>query len=157
MAVMGPAAAVSRQIVNAGANTSDPPFLSVNMVDVGGFLVLLAWGLALRKNPAAHRRMMLLSTICVAGDPGFSRITGWIWPDDPSSIIVWFFWSFYGNVLLIILMAAWDWWRGRLMPPFVVGAAALVAAESAATLLYFWAPWKAMTTGWVMAWTKHFS
>lgn len=155
MAVMGPVAVVARQAVNAGTNNSDPPFLSVNIVDVGGFLFLLAWGFMLRKNPAAHRRMMLLSTICVAGDPGFSRFTGWIWPENPSSIFVWFFWSFYGNVLLIALIAVWDWWRGRLMRSFLIAASALVAAESAATLLYFWGPWKALTAGWVIAWSKH--
>lgn len=61
---------------------------------------------------------------------------------------------FYGNALLIVLMAAWDWWRGRLMRSFVVGAAALLAAEFAATLVYFWGPWKVLTTAWIEAWAK---
>ena len=156
MAILGPVAAVVRQIVNAGPGTFDPPFLSVNIVDIVGFLALLAWGIALRKNPAAHRRMMLLSAICVAGDPGFSRFTGWIWPDNPASIFVWFLWCFYGNVLLIGLMAVWDWWRGRLVRSFVIGASSLVAAEVVATLLYWWPPWKALTTAWVIAWARHF-
>jgi hypothetical protein len=42
----------------------------VNFLDIVGFLVLLAWGIALRRNPAAHRRMMILATISLA-DPGF--------------------------------------------------------------------------------------
>lgn len=156
MAVMGPVAAVVRQIVSAGPNTSDPPFLAVNILDLGGFLILLAWGIALRKNPAAHRRMMILSTICVAGDPGFSRFTGWIWPDNPPTVLLWFLWMFYGNVLVIALMAAWDWYRGRLMRSFVLGAAALVAAEAVTSLLYFWGPWKSLTTAWVASWVAHF-
>lgn len=30
----------------------------------------------------------------------------------------------------------------------------LLAAEFAATLLYFWKPWQALTHGWVEAWAK---
>jgi hypothetical protein len=71
--------------------------------------------------------------------------------------MVWFFWSFYGNVLLVVLMAGWDWWRGRLMRPFAIGAAALLAAEFVSTLMYFWAPWKALNASWVDAWARHFA
>jgi len=38
-----------------------------------------------------------------------------------------------------------------------VGASALLVAEYVATCLYFWGPWKALTLGWVQAWTKHFA
>lgn len=157
MAVMGPWAAMASQAVNLrNPPLGDPQFISVNIVDLGGFLALLAWGIALRKNPAAHRRMMMLATISLA-DPGFDRFSGWVWPTEPASVIVWFFYTFYGNALLIVLMLAWDWWRGRLMRSFVVGSAALLAAEYVATLLYFCEPWKALTLGWVEAWAKHFA
>ena len=132
------------------------PFLAVNIVDLGGFVVLLTWGLALRKNSAAHRRMMILATISLA-DPGFARFSGFLFPVEPQSVPLWFFYIFYGNVLLMTLMAAWDWWRGRLMRSSVVGAAGLLAAEWVATFLYFWAPWKGVTHTWVLAWAKHFS
>jgi hypothetical protein len=153
MALFGPWAAIASAAINLRGPNSDPPFLSVNIVDIVGFLVLLAWGIALRKNPAAHRRMMLLATISLA-DPGFSRFSTWLLPTAPNSVLLWFLWSFYGNALLIVLMTAWDWWRGRLMRSFVVGAAALLAAEFVATLLYFWGPWKALTTAWIGAWAK---
>ena len=156
MAVLGPWAAMAAQAVQLHGPLYDPPFLSVNIVDIGGFLVLLAWGIALRRNPAAHKRMMILATVSLA-DPGFSRFSGWLIPTEPSSLMVWFFWSFYGNVLLVVLMAGWDWWRGRLMRPFAIGAAALLAAEFVSTLMYFWAPWKALTASWVDAWARHFA
>jgi hypothetical protein len=156
MAVLGPWAAMASAAVNLHSPSGDPPFLSVNIVDIGGFLVLLAWGIALRKNPAAHRRMMLLATISLA-DPGFSRFSSYILPTEPHSVFPWFFWVFYGNALLIVLMAAWDWWRGRLMRSFVVGAAALLVAEYAAALAYFWGPWKVLTTAWIEAWAKLYS
>jgi hypothetical protein len=157
MAVMGPWAAVVSEVYAFTTHNPafiDPPFLTVIIVDITGFLALLAWGIMLRKNPAAHRRMMILATISLA-DPGFGRFSGWLWPNEPSSVVVWFFYVFYGNVLVVALMAAWDWWRGRLMRSFVIGAAALLSAEFLATVLNFWQPWQALTTGWVEAWAKH--
>jgi len=156
MAVLGPWAAMASQAVDLHGPEYDPPFLSVNIVDLGGFLILLACGITLRKNPAAHKRLMMLATVSIA-DPGFNRFAQWLWPTEPQSVVLWFFYVFYGNVLLIALMAAWDWWRGRIMRSFVIGATALLAAEFVVALLYFWPPWKTLTTGWILAWAKHFA
>jgi hypothetical protein len=156
MAVLGPWAAMASDAVNLKTpdNALAPQFLSVNFVDIGGFLVLLAWGISLRKNPAAHKRMMILSTVALA-DPGFARLSGHFLP-EATSVFPWFVEMFYGNVLLVVLMLAWDWWRGRLIRSFVIGAASLLAALYFASVLYFWGPWKAVTLGWVEAWAKHF-
>ncbi len=156
MGVLGPWAAMAWEAVNLHSPIGDPPFLSVNFVDIGGFLILLAWGISLRKNPAAHKRMMILATVSLA-DPGFGRFSGYLIPAEPQSVVPWFFYTFYGNLLLIVLMAAWDWGRGRLMRSFVVGASGLLAAEVVATCLYFWGPWHALTLGWVESWARHFS
>src|SRR5579863_8620223 len=99
MAVMGPAAFIA--IVAQAAKLHGPfpyPFISVHVVDIGGFLVLLACGIALRKNPAAHKRMMILSTVALA-DPGFSRFYGHFFTKDPTSVFPWFLSVFYGNLL----------------------------------------------------------
>lgn len=155
MAVMGPWVVVASILQDAKLHGATPdPFISVHLVDIGGFLILLAWGIALRKNPAAHRRMMILATISLA-DPGFSRFSGIVLKSEPASRLAWFFVVFYGNVLLVFLMVAWDWWRGRLTRSFLVGASALLVAEVVATLLYFWGPWKALTLTWVEAWARH--
>jgi hypothetical protein len=121
---------------------------------IAGFLILLTWGILLRKNPAAHKRMMILATIALA-DPGFARFSGWLQPAQPTSVVAWFFYIFYGDVLLIALMIAWDWWQRRLMRSFVVGATALLAAFLLASLLYSWEPWKALSLAWVEAWARH--
>jgi hypothetical protein len=156
MAFMGPAAFISVAAQAAKLHGPFPdPFVSVNIVDIGGFLVLLAWGIALRKNPAAHKRMMILATVSLA-DPGFNRFIGYIIPAEPHSVLTWFLYAFYGNVLLVVLMAAWDWYRGRLIRSFLVGAAGLLAAEYLASALYFWKPWQQLTLGWVTVWAKHF-
>ena len=156
MAFMGPAAFIA--VVSQAAKLHGPfpyPFLSVHIVDIGGFLVLLAWGIALRKNPAAHKRMMILSSVSLA-DPGFNRFIEYIFRAEPHSVFTWFLYAFYGNVLLIVLMAVWDWYRGRLIRSFVVGAAGLLAAEYLASALYFWKPWQQLTLGWVTVWARHF-
>ena len=156
MAFMGPAAFIA--VVSQAAKLHGPfpvhSFLC-SIVDISGFIVLLAWGIALRKNPAAHKRIMILSSVSLA-DPGFNRFIGYFFPDEPHSVVAWFFYAFYGNVLLIVLMAAWDWYRGRLIRSFVIGAVGLLAAEYVAALLYFWKPWQQLTLGWVAVWAKHF-
>lgn len=114
-----------------------------------GFLSFLAWGIALRTNPAAHKRMMVLSSAFLA-DPGFARLSGYVWPKEPHSIFVWYAYTF------IVLMFAWDWYRDRLIRSFVLGAATLLAAAFVATLLYFWPPWRSLTHTWVLAWANHF-
>ena len=150
MAVLGPWAAIASQVSTLNTKFFNPQFLCVQLVDIVAFLPLLGWGILLRKNPAAHRRMMILSTVALA-DPGFARFTLWLWPNEPHSVVVWFFYIFYGNLLLAVLMAAWDWWRGRLVRSFVIGAAALAAVEFIASLLYFWGPWIRATTSFVEA------
>ena len=156
MAVLGPWAVMASQAADLHGPENDPPFLSVNIVDIGGLLVLLAVGIVLRKNPAAHKRMIMMSMVAIA-DPGFARFTGWIWPTEPPRVIPWFFYTFYGNVLLLALMAAWDWWRGRILRSFAIAAAGVLASEYVAAFLYYWPPWKTLTTGWVLAWARHFA
>ncbi|HVZ85003.1 MAG TPA: hypothetical protein VG893_15115 [Terracidiphilus sp.] len=158
MAVLGPWAAFATQAMvladpSLGQSTVPPTgFLAVNLVAILGFVLLLAWGIALRKNPAAHRRIMMLATIALA-DPGFGRITGHYLP-EPKHVPLWFVESFYGNVLLVALLLLWDWRRGRLMRPFALGASALLGAEFLASALYFWPPWQALTRMWVEAYMR---
>jgi hypothetical protein len=151
MAIMGPWAAMAAMVAHRGTPDFDPPFLVVNILDIGGFLILLGWGLTLRKNPAAHKRIMMLSLIAMA-DPGFARFS---FPFcNPTSLIPWFAAMFYGNVLLIAVMAVWDWRKGRVIRQFVLGASALLAAFVAASVLYFWGPWRVVTLRWVEAWAR---
>ncbi len=156
MGVMGPVAIMASEAANLrGGPVFDPAFLAIAFNNILCFLTLLACGIALRKNPAAHRRLMILSSVALA-DPGFARFSGWLWPQQPTAPVVWFVYMFYGNMLLIALMAAWDWYRGRLMRQFIFGASGLLAAEATATVFYFWPPWKAVAISWIQAWANHF-
>lgn len=155
MTVLGPVAILSSDAANLGNPDFNPAFIAIAFENVICFVSLLAWGIALRKNPAAHRRLMILSSVAFA-DPGFARFSGWLFPRGSASLPVYHVYIFYGNILLVCLMAAWDWSRGRLMRQFVVGGAALLTAEFTASCLYFWPPWKAVAIGWVQAWGRHF-
>jgi len=153
MAVIGPVAPVVAVLQDVKLHGPSPyPFISVHVVDLGGFLILLACGIALRKNTAAHKRMMIPSSIALA-DPGFNRLSGHF-IKEPDSVMPWFIWTFYGNVPLIALMLGWDLWRGRLVRSFVVASSGLVTALYVASLMYFWPPWKALTLEWVKAWAR---
>jgi hypothetical protein len=156
MVILGPWGVMASQAAALNTAFSSPAFLSDNITSMICFVAILAWGIALRKNPAAHRRMMILSTVAIC-DPGFGRFSQFLWPNEPHSVVVWFFYSFYGNVLLVTLMAAWDLWRGRLIRSFVFAASGMLAAEAAASALYFWPPWKTLTLSWVQLWAKHFA
>ena len=154
MGVLGPWAAMASEVATLNTPAASPQFLSVIFGGLLQFFALIAWGVVLRKNPAAHKRIMMLSMVSLA-DPGFSRFSGWIWPNEPHSMVLWFFYPFYGNVLLLALMTAWDLWLGRLMRSFIIGVMAMLATEIVSTWLYFWQPWAVLTHGWVVTWAKY--
>jgi hypothetical protein len=154
MAVLGTwAAMVAKAPVVSGP--ASPQFLSLQMGALIAFVALTGWGIVLRKNPAAHKRIMILATVAIL-DPGYGRLAAWIWPQEPSSTLMWFFWDYGANVLLVGLMAAWDLRCGRLMKQFVIAAVGLLAVEYCEVLLYHWGPWKAFTTRLVASWATHF-
>lgn len=155
IAVLGPWAAFASQSVIIPGPNYDPAYLSIQLGDVAGLLILAVWGLTLRKNPAAHKRIMILSTLALV-DAGYNRFTGWIWITPPASFVVWWIWQFYGNALVLAVMAFWDWRRGRLMKQFAVGAVGIVAWWCLQDFLYHWTPWRAFTTSLIAAWVRHF-
>lgn len=154
MGVMGPVGVHAYVMMLVKAQGPIPyPFFSVHAVDIGGFLVLLAIGIALRKNPAAHKRMMILANVALA-DPGFSRFIGYFYPNDPPTTFLYFLYVFYGNILLVALMLGWDLYRGRLIRSHVIASISLLACMYAASALYFWKPWSDLTLQWVVAWAR---
>ncbi len=151
MGVMGPVGVYTALMMNVKAHGPFPyPFFAVHAVDIGGFLVLLAIGIALRKNPAAHKRMMILSTVALA-DPGFNRAIGYIYPADPQTPFFNFLYTFYGNVLIVALMLGFDLYKRRLIRSHVIASISLLACLYVAAWMYCWKPWPDMTLQWVKA------
>ena len=143
MVVLGPAAAVTAQRLELGTPASDPAFLSVQLLDIVGFATLAAAAFALRREPAAHKRLILLATLCII-DAGFAR---W-WGDALHARLgegVWpFLAEFYlANVLLILGIGAYDLiTRRRLHPVYVPSAVWAIGVLISASWLYYYPPWK---------------
>jgi hypothetical protein len=154
MGVMGPVGVYTAVMMKVKAHGPFPyPFISVHAVDLGGFLVLLAIGISLRKNSAAHKRLMILSTVALA-DPGFNRLIGYLYPADPHTPFQVFLFVFYANILIVALMIAWDFYRGRLIRSHVIASISLLTCMYIASAMYCWQPWKNLTLQWVTSWAK---
>jgi hypothetical protein len=150
MAVLGPATALTMEARVAAAG-GGAQFLAVNFVDIAGFLILAAAGLALRRHPDSHRRLMVLATVALS-DPGFGRVSE-IFLTEPKSFWAWFGYSFYGNMLLIGAMGVWDlWYRRRIYVAWAAGAVLLLGSEILATFLFFNPAWKILATQLARAW-----
>jgi hypothetical protein len=128
----------------------DPAFLSIQLADMLAFSVLGGAAIALRKTPDAHKRLLLLATICIA-DAGFSR---W-WGPGLEKLLgdgYWGDWAqlYSGDFLLIALIGAYDLIsRRRLYLAYVLGAALGLGAEFLAIWLYLSPWWKTVATGFV--------
>ena len=155
MGVMGPVAVYTVVMMRVKGHGPFPyPFMSVHIVDIGGFLVLLAIGIAMRRNSAAHKRFMILSTVALA-DPGFNRFIGYVYHGDPQTPFYSFLFVFYGDLLIVALMLGWDFYRGRLIRSHVIASISLLTCMYFAAVLYCWPPWQNLTLQWVTAWAKH--
>lgn len=140
MALFGPWASLVHFVLKLQRGNLDCRFLAVNLADMIAFLGLLAWGVAARRRPAVHRRMMILATVALA-DPGFSRITDHVF-QEPTTTLPWFLDTFCGNILIIGVLLGWDAWRGRLLRPVVLASAGMLALFMLASALQFWPPWR---------------
>jgi uncharacterized membrane protein YozB (DUF420 family) len=122
-----------------------PAEFSFQLADVINFGCLAGAGLLLRKSPAAHKRLMLLATICIT-DPGFSR-----WCGD--GVLRYFGKGFFGEwgfdylggAILIAGLGAYDLiTRHRLHPAYAIGASLALGLQLFATYLYLSPWWKPM-------------
>lgn len=125
----------------------DPSFLSIQLGDMLAFGVLGAFAIALRKSPEAHKRLMILATICIA-DAGFSR---W-WAPGLKRLLgdgYWGNWAqlYLSDFLLIVLVGIYDLIRRRrLFPVYVFGALWGLGAEFVAVVMYVSPWWKPVAT-----------
>jgi hypothetical protein len=142
MVVLGPSAALTVQHRGMNDPDADPAFLSIQFTDILAFAGLAAAGIALRKAPSAHKRLMLLSTLHIT-DAGFAR---WL-ADGFHHLLGDSFWAlwvqlYFGPSLLILGVGAYDLvTRRRLDAAYVIGTAWAFANQMLALILYgapFW-------------------
>src|ERR1700734_3211836 len=139
--VIAPWSELSWQALNLHTAGALPPqFLSIAFSAVICLTVLLPCGVLMRRNSAAHRRVLILVTI---SDAGFSRMVGLLLPAPTTFLGTYLFYE-GGNLFLILLMFLWDWKRNRIMKQFLCGASLVLAMGLAATGLYFNETWKSI-------------
>jgi hypothetical protein len=107
----------------------------------------------MRRNSAAHRRVLILATICIS-DAGFARFMGLFLPPPTTFLGSYFFYE-GGNTLLILLMFLWDWNQNRVMKQFLTAASLVIATGLIATGLYFNETWQTITRRWLESWARH--
>ncbi len=124
----------------------DPQFISINLTDMLGFATLAGAAIALRRDPSAHKRLMLLSLFYLS-TAGFARLwlltIGFAGTDH----FLGFFIAYnLGGDIAIVLLGVYDLvTRGRLHPAWVLGTGWIFTNELAAAWLYFSPGWKAIS------------
>jgi len=152
--VIAPWSELSWQALNLPTpGTLPPQFLSIAFSGPLCMAVLLPCGLLLRRNSAAHRRVLILATICIS-DAGFARMVGLFLPAPTTFLGTYMFYE-GGNVLLILLMFLWDWKRNRMMKQFLWAASFVIGVTLAATGLYFNQTWQSITHSWLESWARN--
>jgi hypothetical protein len=154
LVVIAPWAELSWQALNLRTpGTLPPQFLSIAFVEVLILAILLPYGIVLRGNLAAHRRVMMLAVIAITG-AGFSRLLGLFAPAPAGFLGTYLFYE-GGTLFIILTMFLLDWRRNRVMKQFLQGSLVLVGLGMAATGLYFNPTWQSISLGWLQAWARH--
>jgi len=129
-----------------------PQFLGLEFVDMAAFAILIAAGLLWRKNPAAHKRLMILAALAIV-DASFSRAWQIGIKVTPPGEFGWWFQYFGGTAVMLIAMAGWDLWRRRRIHTSVLfGMAVLWAGQLLAVYLQYSPGWKTAMGALVKAW-----
>lgn len=155
MVLLGVATAVVTERLKFGTPAADPRFLSVMFADMLVFGTLVAAGVATRAQPAAHKRLMLLSTLFLT-DAGFGR---WFshrlsaalgnrnfWEVSTLAEGAWPFFSFQllPMYTLVTALGLYDLvTRKRLHPAYLIAIACCLPIHLLAGWLYFQPAWKA--------------
>jgi hypothetical protein len=152
MVPLGLAAAFVDQARQVGHSDYAPQFLALEFEEMIAFSVFMTAGVIFRRNPAAHKRLMLLSAVAIS-DAGFARV--WLMgiKTEIPGLFGWWLQYFWGIFLILVAMAAWDLWhRRRIHPAVLFGAALLWTGEIITTLLNFSPTWRDMMVRLVNEW-----
>lgn len=150
MLALGPATAYYGVADNPYMPDKWIAWLSVNYTNAFGSIALLFAGLLMRRDPAAHKRLMVMGTIAMT-EPGFGRIWApFLEARFGEGYVPFYFSTYLGTLLLVLAVGAYDLaTRRRLHPAYVAAALWIFANEALADWLFHQAFWlaamKAMT------------
>ena len=145
MVVLGPVTALIVDARRFETTGQTPEFLAIQFSDMIAFATLTGAGLLMRRDPAIHKRMMLLGLFALS-NAGFARFLTWLVVGPPGqNFLQDFAGGYMGGILLILALGAYDLaTRKRLYPAYVIGTLWLLALQLTAEWLFLkHAPWKA--------------
>ena len=152
MVPLGLVAALVDQVRQATHSDYAPQFLALEFEEMIAFSVFMTAGIIYRRNPAAHKRLMLLSAVSIS-DAGFARIWLMGFKTEVPGLFGWWLQFFWGIFLILVAMGAWDLWRRRRIHPAVLfGAALLWTGEIITTFLNFSPTWRDLMVRLVKVW-----
>jgi hypothetical protein len=98
--------------------------------------------LAERKQPAAHKRLILLATTVIVG-AAYTRWSGkWLYEMFGDRLGGMILNTYTGTNLILLGALSYDWWtRGRLHPVYETAVPAILAGEIATTFIYHSPKW----------------
>ena len=152
MVPLGLAAALVDQERQVTLPDYAPQFLALEFEEMITFSVFMAAGVIYRRNPAAHKRLMILSAVAIS-DAGFARI--WLLgiKTQIPGLFGWWLQYFWGIFFILVAMGIWDLWRRRRIHPAVLfGAVVLWTGEIITTILNFSPTWHELMVRLVNAW-----
>ena len=150
MLVLGPATAFYGVADNPWTPDKWIAWLSVNYTNAIGALVLLTAGFLMRRNLAAHKRLMVMGTIALT-EPGFGRIWApYLAERWGEGYVPFYFANYIGTLALVLAVGAYDLATRRRLHPAYIAAALWIFANEALADWLFYQPWwlaamKAMT------------
>lgn len=129
-----------------------PEFLALEFQSMAVFAILLTFAARMRRDLAAHKRLMILLTVDLL-DPGTSRAFGFFSPLHPAGAFGWWLNYFWANAAMALAMMAWDIRRhGRVHPALLAGGALLAMGETVAVAGQFSPWWRGVAARLVAAW-----
>ena len=147
MVVIGPITAIVTARLHYGLPDSDPAFLAVSFSGILIFAVLVTAALALRREGAAHKRLMMLALLGLA-PAGFARWLGGpiIGMVGTGPLGMWCLLYLITTVLVLSIGVHDLLTRRKLLPAYVVGAAFILGVQVLSAWLLFSPAWLALMT-----------
>jgi uncharacterized membrane protein len=133
------------------ADPAERPFFIIAIFYVIAFTSLASTAVAARKNPAAHKRLILLATTIIVG-AAYGRWWGTalynLFGDGYGGMLIY---TYAGTNLLLAGALGYDWLtRGHLHRVYEIAVPAILAGEIATTLIYHspgWVPIARLVVG----------
>ena len=119
-------------------------FLVVPFVDAFNFAVLAGFAYALRKNPTAHKRLIIIATAGISGAAFFRWHVAILFHDGYA--------AYAASYVFLLLLATYDLWSThKIHRATIWGSAFLVFMEQISRFIGPSAPWHAFAH-WVQSW-----